>query len=74
MDARSPGGVVWWGWTDKLIHYGDVGRVDKLHSITTRQGVRERGTAHCIERGWWQHCRADKGRGVSNGPPHNTTA
>ena len=49
MDARSPGGVVWWGWTDKLIHYGDVGRVDKLHSmrsITTRQGARERGTAY----------------------------
>ena len=46
IDARIPGGGVGWGWTDKLIHYGGVGRVDKMHSITTRQGVRERGTAH----------------------------
>ena len=35
IDARSPGGVI--GWADKLIHYGGVGRVEELHSITTRK-------------------------------------
>ena len=28
------------GWEDKVIYYGGTWRVDKLHSITTRQGIR----------------------------------
>ena len=36
------------GWTDKLIHCGGLGRVDKLHSLTTRQGIREQGNTHWV--------------------------
>ena len=49
------GGVVGWGWTDKLIHYSSVGKVNRMHSITTQQGVREQGTAH------WARTVADYG-------------
>ena len=36
-------------------YYGGVGRLDKMHSITTKQGVREQGTAH------WTRMVADYG-------------
>ena len=40
---------------NQLIHYDGVGRLDKMHIITTRQGVRKRGTTH------WARVVADYG-------------